>query len=379
MSHFTVAVITKDGNYEAALEPFNENLNVDPYISETREKVIEKYRKHLERNQEEEGKETSVSLALTDDQLLEEAKKYYDWETFDENGNIISTYNPKSKWDWWSLGGRWTGLLKLKQPTNLTSEELELKNKLEQEVLIKTICHDKFLEISKYVKLTDTQEIKDACKSLTKLFHPDNGCGQEVQKLINVVLEDIKQDKSFKQDWDNLIHFLKQASDYQGLQEKLNQLVSILNKACPTVERGTGSWATGYEVADLDRCDSAQVKDVDFTPDLTEVEKLERLWEVVVEDSPIREDEDEREFRTFYNKNYYLKKYGDKETYIKDETEFRTYALLYHGEWIEPGTMGWFGCSDADEDGYKAYREKFNEIISNLDPEEYISVIDCHI
>ena len=138
MSHFTVAVITKDGNYEAALEPFNENLNVDPYISETREKVIEKYRKHLERNQEE-GKEISVSLALTDDQLLEEAKKYYDWETFDENGNIISTYNPKSKWDWWSLGGRWTGLLKLKQPTNLTPEELELKNKLEQEVLVKTI------------------------------------------------------------------------------------------------------------------------------------------------------------------------------------------------------------------------------------------------
>lgn len=34
----------------------------------------------------------------------------------------------------------------------------------------------------------------------------------------------------------NLIHFLKQASDYQGLQEKLNQLVSILNKAYPTVE-----------------------------------------------------------------------------------------------------------------------------------------------
>ena len=32
----------------------------------------------------------------------------------DEDGNIYSTYNRKSKWDWWSEGGRWSGMLKLK-------------------------------------------------------------------------------------------------------------------------------------------------------------------------------------------------------------------------------------------------------------------------
>ena len=26
----------------------------------------------------------------------------------DKNGNILSTYNPESKWDWWQLGGRFS-------------------------------------------------------------------------------------------------------------------------------------------------------------------------------------------------------------------------------------------------------------------------------
>ena len=42
MSHFTVAVITTDGNYEEALAPFDENITVDPYIEETRESIIQR-------------------------------------------------------------------------------------------------------------------------------------------------------------------------------------------------------------------------------------------------------------------------------------------------------------------------------------------------
>ena len=31
----------------------------------------------------------------------------------DEDGNIYSTYNPQSKWDWWTEGGRFCGMLLL--------------------------------------------------------------------------------------------------------------------------------------------------------------------------------------------------------------------------------------------------------------------------
>ena len=66
MSHFTTAVFTKTNDMsevEKLLAPYDENLEVKPY-------------------KDEYGEE--------------------------------STYNPKSKWDWYEIGGRWSGLLKLK-------------------------------------------------------------------------------------------------------------------------------------------------------------------------------------------------------------------------------------------------------------------------
>ena len=28
-----------------------------------------------------------------------------------EDINVLTTYNPQSKWDWYEIGGRWSGLL----------------------------------------------------------------------------------------------------------------------------------------------------------------------------------------------------------------------------------------------------------------------------
>jgi hypothetical protein len=39
----------------------------------------------------------------------------------DEKGNSLSAYNPRSKWDWYAVGGRWEGILltKDKQQVNI--------------------------------------------------------------------------------------------------------------------------------------------------------------------------------------------------------------------------------------------------------------------
>jgi len=53
-----------------------------------------------------------------DDLYREKGKDWNDrvWEYNDE-GILVeySTYNPNSKWDWYELGGRWTGYFKLKE------------------------------------------------------------------------------------------------------------------------------------------------------------------------------------------------------------------------------------------------------------------------
>ena len=47
---------------------------------------------------------------------IEVAKEFYrtSLEEIDENENLLSTYNPDSKWDWYSIGGRWNGFLHCK-------------------------------------------------------------------------------------------------------------------------------------------------------------------------------------------------------------------------------------------------------------------------
>lgn len=117
MSHFTVAVITdKIENLESMLAPYDEDIEVEPYISETKEQLIKKGKERKERalKQKEEGKELDkwdlrYINAQTDEELYKEV--IYDDETYDENGNLLSTYNPDSRWDWYSIGGRWRNSL----------------------------------------------------------------------------------------------------------------------------------------------------------------------------------------------------------------------------------------------------------------------------
>lgn len=124
MSHFTVAVITDDINkIKYMLAPYSENLEVKPYISETKEQIIEEakeYKERFERELKEKGLNYSDDEwkrkyinAKTDEELYE-AQIDGD-EKYDEQGNRLSTYNPNSKWDWYEIGGRWHNKLLVKE------------------------------------------------------------------------------------------------------------------------------------------------------------------------------------------------------------------------------------------------------------------------
>ena len=105
MSHFAVLVLhEEDQPIAELLAPYDENIEVEPYIKQTKEEAI----KELE------------NIKYYDFQYIDEytSEQEYkelaeDWfgHAPDENGNILSTYNPNSKWDWWMVGGRFSGLL----------------------------------------------------------------------------------------------------------------------------------------------------------------------------------------------------------------------------------------------------------------------------
>lgn len=109
MSHMTVTVAIP-GNVaqsdlraalEAALAPYDETLEVAPYVRYPKAEVDadEQFQKWWKKVNAAAG--TSLPYAKA-------AVEWYGGEV-DKDGNVLSTYNPKSQWDWWVVGGRWAG------------------------------------------------------------------------------------------------------------------------------------------------------------------------------------------------------------------------------------------------------------------------------
>lgn len=122
MSHYSVAVIS-DGtkSVEELLAPYDENIEVEPYINRTKEQMVEQAKKQakqiLEKLESGEYKLANLKawhekyLAAKTDEDFYLLERYDDYD-YDEDGNELTTYNPDSKWDWYSIGGRFPGRLK---------------------------------------------------------------------------------------------------------------------------------------------------------------------------------------------------------------------------------------------------------------------------
>lgn len=146
MSHFTVLVIGKDAKKQLA--PYDENLEVDfndtededrkEYETETVDavllpngKLVTKYNKEVEHLWQRAGLGISSNdkfvptdgyTLMTDVPL---SKIYKTFEIFQKEwksakkdrkmGRYGHWHNAKAKWDWYELGGRWTGYFKLKK------------------------------------------------------------------------------------------------------------------------------------------------------------------------------------------------------------------------------------------------------------------------
>jgi len=123
MSHFTVTVILDNpDDLEEALASFSEHIEVLEYISKTRKQILSERKVNLDlwRNKLSEShcedkyncdylkKSIKSAESMTDEEYGYQF--IYDGD-LDKDKNLLSTYNPKSKWDWYSIGGRWQGML----------------------------------------------------------------------------------------------------------------------------------------------------------------------------------------------------------------------------------------------------------------------------
>lgn len=127
MSHFLTLVLLNKEDKEIIeekvvelLAPFDENMEVTPYIRETKQQLTEEYNQcmddvrnkpesYLAKLQAKEKDSNGNSIDLLRMTLEEFNDWYHGKRLYDNEGNYLSTYNPNSKWDWYRIGGRWDG------------------------------------------------------------------------------------------------------------------------------------------------------------------------------------------------------------------------------------------------------------------------------
>ena len=148
-----------------------------------------------------------------------------------------------------------------------------------------------------------------------------------------------------------------------------------------------GRWAGQLKVKNaegvgkvVERCDTARVRDCDFSPDEEDYREATRFWEIAVEGTPMTEEE-RKKYVLMYKGEYYIQQYGTKENYARQMSDFSTYAFITaDGEWHETGRMGWFGMDDATRSSREAYRKAFDAYLEEARKQDLlITIVDCHI
>lgn len=142
-----------------------------------------------------------------------------------------------------------------------------------------------------------------------------------------------------------------------------------------------GRWNNSIKTKSGVFCNSCKIGEIDFTPDERNMKINRRFWEIVVDKEPL--EEGEKKPFCFYTEEYLKKLYGDKETYSLCNSTFSTYSILTpDGEWLEPGTMGWFGISSAtaneEREWYKSYQSTIKKFAEE-NPDYVVTLVDCHI
>lgn len=106
MSHYAVLVIyDKEQDIEELLAPYSKNIKVEPYLKY-------RYSDAIKILKEQYVPYNDFLKEYSNDELLEWFVNEYSSYSL-KDGDVYSTYNPNSKWDWYSIGGRFDGELEL--------------------------------------------------------------------------------------------------------------------------------------------------------------------------------------------------------------------------------------------------------------------------
>lgn len=344
MSHFSVLVITDSAEeVEKVLQPFHEYectgiedehvIDVDKtaevnewlarqlFVGVSKETGKEDYQYYADRAEEklQPGYKTMTQQAYIESQGKSVDLEIAEYHGFEKKNGVWTRYtNPNAQWDWWVVGGRWSGLLIAKEGAEgvkgrpgLMGSEVDA-NGIDQCKLgdldldamrARNAAHIKERREDAFKKAVENQQKHD---DTAWLLGPD----------------------AFEK-WDIL-----SVQPHQHLRAVWE-------------EKGAGrSFSDFIDAEKADGCPRA------FTV---------RMGSSVG-----------------YASMFGITPGKTMQQAMDSESALGAFAILKDGQWYERGRMGWWGCV-ADEKDSGAWQQEIDKLLADLPPEKIITVVDCHI
>lgn len=161
MSHFLVLAFGDD--VDGMLAPYDENIKVDEYfVGDVSEKEKLEFINHYKEYVDESPLDIEKEMLS----LYEKFGKdwnYNEWKLVDGVWKICSTYNPKSKWDWYVEGGRFSGCLTIKKDeeelcvNETTVADIDFNKKTEE---VKKEAREYWKEVNDFIEESKTDSFK---------------------------------------------------------------------------------------------------------------------------------------------------------------------------------------------------------------------------
>ena len=247
-------------------------------------------------------------------------KHKYGYYQVDQDGEVVRVTdrtNPNAKWDWWVVGGRWSGLLRSTEPglkgrTGLMGSQYDEKG-VDQ-------CRRGTLDLDAMVRERVRQR----------------------RAMFERGLQSYHEHSQHRDPYDPELGIAQLKADCQAH----SQAVYLSRQAWEAADK-PGAFRDFLDNSDLDSCAIWR--------------RLSRKyggifsWEVDIPEG-----------------------IEDVEKYISSPPPLSCWAVVQDGQWYEKGSMGWWGMSIDDLPEYE-WQERLHELVLSLPDDSWLTVVDCHI
>jgi hypothetical protein len=294
-----------------------------------------------------------------------------------ENGKYGYWHNPNAKWDWYELGGRWTGFFKLKNHES-ESGKLWTDNQIAKALSCKFYCSE-FLMLEAIriykedkLKLSDFMfknsikngyNIEKEIEKLLRLEYPNALVGNP--GLGTVPPKQGYADKTYKKFID--FEFMR-AEKGNKAKKEYESIQKIFEGEIPKLDYLWKDIVGGEKYKDLKIDDKRKL--YNSQQGIKRLNRLKKKYDHNSEKGKI--------IHRFYfslddfqcSKEEYTQKARDK--------AICTFAVLKDNKWYSRGDMGWWGAV-SNEKEQENWDKEFNKLLEGLSEDTLLSVYDCHI